>query len=100
MSAVAARRRRRARRHHRPARKTGWTEAHVRRLFWRAGFGATPAEARRWAKRGKRATLDYVVNGPPGGALLRGPEPRGGLSPPKPPKQRGEDRRRGVEHKG
>jgi hypothetical protein len=75
MSAVAARRRR-ARRHHRPARRAGWTEAHVRRLFWRAGFGATPAEARRWAKRGKRATLDFVVNGPPGGPKLRGPAPR------------------------
>ena len=31
----------------------GWTEAHVRRLFWRAGFGATPREARHWARRGK-----------------------------------------------
>jgi uncharacterized protein (DUF1800 family) len=69
------------RRAHRPAHRpsagtAGWSEAHVRRLFWRAGFGATPAEARRWAKRGKAATLDYVVNGPPGGAQLRGPEPR------------------------
>lgn len=83
MSAVAARRRhgRRRRAARRPVRRreagsAGWTEAHVRRLFWRAGFGATPAEARRWAKRGKRATLDYVVNGPPGGAKLRGPAPR------------------------
>lgn len=53
-----------------------WTEAHVRRLFWRAGFGATPAEAQRWARRGRRATIDFVVNGPPGGARLRGPAPR------------------------
>ncbi|HZV74855.1 MAG TPA: DUF1800 domain-containing protein [Conexibacter sp.] len=53
-----------------------WTEAHVRRLLWRAGFGATAAEARRWARRGKAATIDFVVNGPPGGARLRGPEPR------------------------
>ncbi|HKG02963.1 MAG TPA: DUF1800 domain-containing protein [Conexibacter sp.] len=89
--AEAARRRRRARRAarrrhgrrqaHRRARQpsagsAGWTEAHVRRLFWRAGFGATPVEARRWAKRGKTATLDFVVNGPPGGAQLRGLEPR------------------------
>jgi len=59
-----------------PAGSASWTEAHVRRLFWRAGFGATPAEARRWAKRGKAATLDWVVNGPAGGAQLRGPEPR------------------------
>ncbi len=89
-----ARRRRRARRRHarrrhgrgrtharRPARRpqagsAGWTEAHVRRLFWRAGFGATTVEARRWAKRGKQATLDFVVDGPRGGAQLRGPEPR------------------------
>jgi len=52
-----------------------WTEAHVRRLFWRAGFGATPAEARGWAKRGRAATLDWVVDGPRGGARLRGPAP-------------------------
>lgn len=80
MSALAARRRHGRRRAHRRARPqagtAGWSEAHVRRLFWRAGFGATPAEARRWAKRGKRATLDFVVNGPPGGAQLRGPAPR------------------------
>jgi uncharacterized protein (DUF1800 family) len=53
-----------------------WTEAHVRRLFWRAGFGATPAEARRWARRGRAATIDHVVDGPRGGARLRGPAPR------------------------
>ncbi len=86
-SAAAARRRARARRpahgKRKQARKprpqagtAGWTEAHVRRLFWRAGFGATPLEARRWAQRGKEATLDFVVNGPPGGAQLRGPEAR------------------------
>lgn len=59
-----------------PQRTSGWSEAHVRRLFWRAGFGATPVEAKRWAKRGRAATLDYVVDGPPGGARLRGREPR------------------------
>ena len=36
-------------------RRTAWSEAHVRRLFWRAGFGATPREARHWARRGKAA---------------------------------------------
>jgi uncharacterized protein (DUF1800 family) len=76
-----ARRKHGRRRAHRRARRpsagsAGWTEAHVRRLFWRAGFGATPAEARRWARRGKAATLDHVVNGPPGGTKLSGPEPR------------------------
>jgi uncharacterized protein (DUF1800 family) len=69
----------------------GWSEAHVRRLFWRAGFGATPAEARRWTKRGKAATLDYVVNGPPGGAQLRGPEPRVGRRPLDPLNEWGDD---------
>jgi hypothetical protein len=53
----------------------GWSEDHVRRLMWRAGFGATSAEARRWARRGRRATIDRVVDGPPGGARLRGPAP-------------------------
>lgn len=54
----------------------GWTEAHVQRLLWRAGFGATPAEARRWARRGRAATLDWVIDGPRGGARLRGRAPR------------------------
>ncbi len=85
LAARARRRRRRpARRPHRGNAKhrrrragsPGWTEAHVRRLFWRAGFGATPAEARRWARAGKAATLAYVVDGPRGGARLRGPAPR------------------------
>ena len=40
-----------------------WTEAHVRRLFWRAGFGATPVEAQRWAAAGKTATLRWIVKG-------------------------------------
>ncbi len=51
-----------------------WTEAHVRRLFWRAGFGATPEEAARWAQAGKAATLRWIVNGD-GPARLVGPEP-------------------------
>jgi uncharacterized protein (DUF1800 family) len=60
------------------ARRAGadWTEAHVRRLLWRAGFGATPAEARTWARRGRAATLAWVLDGPRGGARLRGPAPR------------------------
>ena len=51
-----------------------WTEAHVRRLFWRAGFGATPAEAARWAAAGKAATLNWIVKGD-GPAKLVGPGP-------------------------
>jgi hypothetical protein len=52
-----------------------WTEAHVHRLFWRAGFGATAEEARVWSARGKRATIDWIVDGPPGGTRLRGRAP-------------------------
>jgi uncharacterized protein (DUF1800 family) len=43
----------------------GWTEAHVRRVFWRAGFGATPREARHWARRGKGATIRWLLSGGP-----------------------------------
>jgi uncharacterized protein (DUF1800 family) len=50
-----------------------WTEAHVRRLFWRAGFGATPEQVTQWSRRGKTATLDYLFL--PGPASLRGPSP-------------------------
>ena len=65
------------RRAHRSAQKkasSGWSEAHVRRLFWRAGFGATEAEARLYRRRGKTAALDYLLD--PAPAELRGREPR------------------------
>lgn len=51
-----------------------WTDAHVRRLFWRAGFGARPDEARLWAERGREATVAWLVSGG-SGANLRGPAP-------------------------
>ena len=51
-----------------------WTEQHVRRLFWRAGFGASPEEAARWAKAGRQATIHWIVNGG-GGPELGGPAP-------------------------
>jgi uncharacterized protein (DUF1800 family) len=51
-----------------------WTEDHVRRLFWRAGFGARPDEAAQWAKRGRAATLHWVLDGRPGQAM-HGPAP-------------------------
>ena len=51
-----------------------WTEDHVRRLFWRAGFGATPAETRKWSRRGFDATLNRVLNADP--SKLPGPTPR------------------------
>jgi uncharacterized protein (DUF1800 family) len=52
-----------------------WSEAHVRRVFWRAGFGATPDEARRWAAAGQAATLGWLLDGERGAPDLRGPAP-------------------------
>jgi uncharacterized protein (DUF1800 family) len=46
----------------------------VRRLFWRAGFGATTKEAKQFAKRGRRTTIDWIVNGG-GGPSMIGPAP-------------------------
>jgi len=69
-SEASARRRRRRRR-----RRRGWSEAHVRRLFWRAGFGATPREARHWARRGKARTIRWLLHGG------RAPIPR--IGPPR-----------------
>jgi uncharacterized protein (DUF1800 family) len=66
--------RRRPKRSRRPS--GSWTEAHVRRLFWRAGFGATAKEAHLWARRGKRAALDHLLD--PSPAQLRGPAARVG----------------------
>jgi uncharacterized protein (DUF1800 family) len=57
-----------------------WSEQHVRRLFWRAGFGASPEEADRWAKRGKEATVQWFLNGDRGPALA-GPAPAIALDP-------------------
>jgi uncharacterized protein (DUF1800 family) len=48
-----------------------WSEQHVRRLFWRAGFGASPEEAAHWAKAGRAATIRWIMNG------ARGPELKG-----------------------
>jgi uncharacterized protein (DUF1800 family) len=52
-----------------------WTQAHVRRLFWRAGFGATRHEARHWARAGQPATLRHLLH-TGGRARLVGPAPR------------------------
>jgi hypothetical protein len=71
---AAAQRKRRAKPRRRPRRTGPWTEAHVRRLFWRAGFGARPDESAAWAKRGRDATLRWVLDGRPG-QPLRGPAP-------------------------
>ena len=63
-----------------------------RRLFWRAGFGATPAEARRWARRGRAATLDWSSTGRPGGARLRGLAPTRGRQAARPAERVGRRR--------
>lgn len=46
----------------------------MRRLFWRAGFGATAAEAAHWAGQGREATLAWLLAGG-SGANLHGPPP-------------------------
>jgi uncharacterized protein (DUF1800 family) len=53
----------------------------VRRLFWRAGFGATPNEARYWAKRSKGETIDWLLRGGAGPPRPRFPKPNDGGKP-------------------
>ena len=65
-----------------------WSEKHVRRLFWRAGFGATPEEARRWADAGSDATVRFLLTG---GAMLTGPAPRVNGGPLDPVNEWGHD---------
>jgi hypothetical protein len=67
-----------------------WTEAHVRRLFWRAGFGATPEEATRFAAAGRDATLRFVLRGD-GGPELAGPAPTADGKPLDPVNEWGHD---------
>jgi uncharacterized protein (DUF1800 family) len=66
-----------------------WSEKHVRRLFWRAGFGATPEEARRWADAGREATIRWIVDGGP--RALVGPEPSANGAPLDPVNEWGHD---------
>ncbi len=56
-------------------RRAGWTRAHVRRLFWRAGFGATAAEAAYWARRSRHETVDWLLRGGEGPPRPRLPRP-------------------------
>ncbi len=46
----------------------------MRRLYWRAGFGATPQEASKLAKAGKSATISALLS-PDGPVRLEGPGP-------------------------
>lgn len=43
-----------------------WTEAHARRLLDRAGFGARPEELARFTRRGRAATIAWLINGDDG----------------------------------
>ena len=49
-----------------------WSEEHVRRLHWRAGFGARPDEASRWASAGQDAAIRALFDTK---AKLAGPAP-------------------------
>jgi uncharacterized protein (DUF1800 family) len=49
-----------------------WTEEHVRRLHWRAGFGARPDEASRGAAVGQDAAIRALFTAKP---VLAGPAP-------------------------
>ncbi|MEA2688257.1 MAG: hypothetical protein QOD51_864, partial [Candidatus Eremiobacteraeota bacterium] len=54
----------------------GFSEAHVRRVLWRAGFGASAHEASKWAHRGRGETLRWLLS--PNGRkapLLPAPKP-------------------------
>jgi uncharacterized protein (DUF1800 family) len=68
-----------------------WSEQHVRRLFWRAGFGATPEEATRWANAGREATIRWVLHGSGQGPELKGPPPRVDGNPIDPVNEWGHD---------
>jgi uncharacterized protein (DUF1800 family) len=70
---------------------SAWTEKHVRRLFWRAGFGPAGDEPGIWAERGKSATIDWFLNGG-GGPELVGPEPSVDGQPLDPVNEWGHDR--------
>src|SRR4051794_382844 len=86
-----AKRRHRKRRHkHKHKRRPAWTAAHVRRVFWRAGFGATADEANTFAAKGKKATLDWLMHGD-GPARLVGPEPSMDGRPLDPVNEQGDD---------
>ena len=54
--------------------RRSWTEAHARRLTWRAGFGATPSETAELARLGKTKAIGRMLNGD-GKTELRGPAP-------------------------
>src|SRR3954471_12333389 len=56
----------------RTSKRMTWTEEHVRRLHWRAAFGARPDEATRWAAAGQDAAVRALLDAKP---VLAGPAP-------------------------
>jgi uncharacterized protein (DUF1800 family) len=67
-----------------------WSEQHVQRVFWRAGFGATPQEVELFTRAGRARTLEWLVDGD-GGPELAGPEPHNGGQPLDPVNEWGHD---------
>jgi uncharacterized protein (DUF1800 family) len=53
----------------------GWSEAHARRILWRAGFGGTPHEIRRATHAGRAATIARLLEPNGHKAPLKGPAP-------------------------
>jgi uncharacterized protein (DUF1800 family) len=82
--------RRRSRKRRTRKRKPSWTAAHVRRLFWRAGFGPTAEEVERWTARGRDAAIDWLIDGA-GPAELRGRGPSADGKPLDPENEFGHD---------
>jgi uncharacterized protein (DUF1800 family) len=63
----------------------------VRRLLWRAGFGPRPGEIRTWQRRGKAATIDWLVSAR-GAPRYRGRAPSVGGRPLDPVNEFGHDK--------
>ena len=60
------------------------TAAMVDRLFWRAGFGPTPAQRAAWTGRGHHQLVDWLLDTPPSLAPTATPPLTGGSTPNQP----------------
>jgi uncharacterized protein (DUF1800 family) len=60
------------------------TAAMVDRLFWRAGFGATPDQRAAWTGRGHRELVDWLLDTPTSHAPTATPPLTGGSTPNQP----------------
>src|SRR4051812_33869420 len=67
-----------------------WSEKHVRRLLWRAGFGPRPNEVAHLVSMGRLGAFRWLLDGPRGPALA-GPAPRIGGRPLDPLNEPGHD---------